>query len=679
MATEPEKDAEDLSQYTSIVPEGTPFQEGFNLKTVWATLFVGFVMLPGAIYLGLVTGQTMAGAAEWVTLILFLEIAKRSFVQLKTQEIMIIYLVAAGLVGAGARLGSQTMMHGGMFGLLMWDQYLIQSPAATGLAEFIPSWVVPPLDTPVYDDRTFVHAAWTQPILVMVAVMVFSKIAEICYSYSMFRVTNDIERLPFPMEYVQARGATALAETSSKQEGWRWRVFSTGTCIGLIWGLIYVVVPTLSGVFLTETVQILPIPFVDFTEEIKNILPAAMFGIGTDLLHILTGMVLPFFVVMGAFIGSVLANLIANPLLYEYGVLTRWAPGMTAVPTRISNTFDFWMGFQIGASVIVALSGFWLVAKAFTKARREKEGLWQDKSQASSQIPENRGDIKILYPILLWLFGTLGLLWMCQILVPEFHWGWVVFFGFIYTPISSYIGARMTGLTGQPYGASIPFLKEAAIILSGYKGAAVWFAPVPLYDFSKLVRPFKQLELTRTKFGSYVKMVIVTTAITFICSFIFWEFIWRLGPVPSSTYPFVQMMWPYDATIQTMWIKSTLPEGALGGSYGVDIFQEFVRPRHIVAGLVGGGVMYLLLAVLKLPTLIFFGIVGGLNQWPHFVLPMFSGALLGRFYFAKRFGEEKWRAYIPIILAGYSCGMGLISMTSIAIALISKAVSQVIY
>ena len=42
--------------------------------------------MPGAIYLGLVTGMSMAGGAEWVTLILFIEMAKRTFVYLRTQE-----------------------------------------------------------------------------------------------------------------------------------------------------------------------------------------------------------------------------------------------------------------------------------------------------------------------------------------------------------------------------------------------------------------------------------------------------------------------------------------------------------------------------------------------------------------------------------------------------------------
>ena len=46
---------------------------------------------------------------------------------------------------------------------------------------------------------------------------------------------------------------------------------------------------------------------------------------------------------------------------------------------------------------------------------------------------------------------------------------------------------------------------------------------------------------------------------------------------------------------------------------------------------------------------------------------------------SKRYGEERWYGYAPILLAGYSCGVGLIGMTSIAVALISKAVSPVMF
>ncbi len=682
MATEPKDgEQEDIAQYESIMPEDAPFEDGFNVKTIWATLFVGIVMLPGAIYLGLVTGQSMAGASEWVTIILFLEIAKRSFVRLKTQELIVIYWVAGGLLGLGARLGSGAHMYGGPFGGLIWDQYLIQSPAAKGLAKYIPDWVVPPLDTPVYVERTFVHSAWIKPVLILFTVMVILRTAHLAFGYIMFRVTNDIEKLPFPLAPVQARGATALAESSAKQEGWRWRVFSTGTCIGLIWGLLYVVVPTMSSIFLTDTVQILPIPFIDFTAEIKTILPTAIFGLGTDLAHLLIGFVLPFYVVIGSFAGAIISNLVINPLLlYKIGVLQRWSPGMTAIPASISNRFDFWLSFGIGTALVIALTGFYIVGKALLEQRRKvRETGHQTMGVGLEDLPEGRGDLKMLYPILLWAVATVGFIAMCRVLVPEFHWGWLIFFGFIYSPLTSYIGARMIGLTGNPYGAGIPYIREAAIFLSGYKGADIWFAPLPLHNYGTAVPAFKQLELTKTKFVSYVKLTILTTFVIFICSFVFWEFIWRLGPIPSSTYPYVQMFWPFEATMQTMWIKSTLPPEEVQGAVGLELLLDIVKFDYVAAGFVAGLAIYIILSALKAPILIFFGFVQGLNWWPHFVILQFAGALLGRYYFARRFGESKWQAYAPILLAGYSCGMGLIAMTSIAVALISKAVSQVVF
>ena len=680
LATEPEDKNEDLEQYDSIMPADAPFEDGFNMKTIWATLFVGLVMLPGAIYLGLVTGQSMAGASEWVTIILFLEIAKRSFVRLKTQEVLVIYWVAGGLLGIGVRLGSTALVYGGPFGALVWDQYLIQSPAAEGLAKYIPDWVVPPLDSPVYAERTFINAVWIKPVAVLFAVLLLINTAKLALGYVMFRITSDIEKLPFPLAPVQARGATALAETSAKQEGWKWRVFSTGTCIGLVWGLLYVVVPTLSSIFLTDTVQILPIPWIDFTAEVKTILPAAIFGIATDLGHLVIGFVLPFWVVVGSFFGAVLGNLVLNPILYKAEILTRWSPGMTAIPAAISNRFDFWLSFGIGTSFVIAVTGIYMVIKALLEQRKEQRETGHHSVGVSLEdLPKGRSDIKLLWPVVMWAVATVGFIILCRFLVPEFHWGWLVFFGFIYTPISSYIGARMIGLTGSPYGADIPYLREAAIFLSGYQGVAVWFAPLPLHDHGLAVRTYKQMELTKTKFVSYVKLTGLTMVVIFIFSFIFWEFIWRLGPIPSSTYYFVQTFWPFDATMQTMWLKSTLPAGETQGAVGLELLQGIIKPKYIVAGFATGGMMYVILALLKAPTLIFFGFVGSLAGWPHYVILQFAGALLGKYYFSRRFGESKWKAYAPILLAGYYCGMGLIGMTSVSVVLISKAVSQVVY
>jgi len=66
-------------------------------------------MMPGSIYLGLVAGQTMGPAAEWTTIILFTEVARRSLTTLTRQEVYVLYYIAGGL----------TAMTGG-FGAFWW-------------------------------------------------------------------------------------------------------------------------------------------------------------------------------------------------------------------------------------------------------------------------------------------------------------------------------------------------------------------------------------------------------------------------------------------------------------------------------------------------------------------------------------------------------------------------------
>ena len=76
---------------TAGAPEPEPeFQDGFTLKTFLGTLFIALFMLPGGLYLGLVAGQGVGDAAEWVTIVLFAEVARRSYAPLRKQEIYIL-------------------------------------------------------------------------------------------------------------------------------------------------------------------------------------------------------------------------------------------------------------------------------------------------------------------------------------------------------------------------------------------------------------------------------------------------------------------------------------------------------------------------------------------------------------------------------------------------------------
>ena len=118
-----------------------------------------------------------------------------------------------------------------------------------------------------------------------------------------------------------------------------------------------VMIPILSSTFLVTPITILPIPFIDFTTSLKEVLPATMVGIGTDLGTLVAGFVLPFWVVIGTFVSSGLIALVVNPVLYHTGILTTWEPGMSLIPTQISNNIDFWLSFTISFLISEALIG----------------------------------------------------------------------------------------------------------------------------------------------------------------------------------------------------------------------------------------------------------------------------------------------------------------------------------
>ena len=117
---------EDLEQYRSLMERPETFEEGFTYRTVIGAFFVGFIMMPGAIYMGLIAGVSLGSAAEWVTIILFSELARRSFSPLRRQEIFVIYYIAGGLAGVISGGVGGAVLAGGPFGQLIWNQYLVQ-------------------------------------------------------------------------------------------------------------------------------------------------------------------------------------------------------------------------------------------------------------------------------------------------------------------------------------------------------------------------------------------------------------------------------------------------------------------------------------------------------------------------------------------------------------------------
>ena len=663
-----EKDSQIIENENGYLKE--PFQSGLSLKTIAASFFVAVVMLPGTIYLGLMAGQSIGGAAQWVTMILFLEITKRSLVRMSKQEIYMIHNMVSATMSAGVVLGAATLtLPGGIFSSFIWNAYLIESPYAEsfGLSKYIPTWAVPPAGSEALAARTFLHRDWLIPGVLLIVHMFLSKGSFFSLSYAIYRYLSDVEKLPFPMAPVAAQGAMALADSSEGKETWRWKFFSSGAIIGMVFAVVYIVIPTVTGTLMTKPFMLLPIPFYDATSQIGGILPTAMVGITFDLANLFVGFVLPIWVVIGMAAGSVLAGVVANPLIYKYtGIFTSWRPGMGAIPTHITTRMDFWIAFSAGMGAVVAFVGIGKMLRVLLKAESKR---------ALRKPPPGRGDIPIWSALLIYIAITATYVWLVHLLVPDFPVWISCVFGFVLSPLFTFVSSLMFGITGVPTGISFPYLRELSIIYSGYRGAGIWFAPLPLHNYGTAAQDYRELELTRTKFSSWLKVTFIALCVSTVFSFIFWHLIWRMGPIPSSMYPYVEKMWPMSATFKCLWATTTLKGGSTW------MIEAITKPNFILAGAGTTAILYALLSAFKCPLSFFFGVVAGIDIFPHLVLPMLIGALLARFCLSKKLGgyEVFQRKYAPVLLAGFGCGMGLVGMFSIGMVLISKVVIPLIF
>ena len=816
-----EKSYQEIEEYRSLMEVPSEFEDGFTLKTFLGVLFVAFVMIPGNIYLKLMIGGSIGAAAEWVTIILFAEIAKRSFTTLKKQEVYVLWYVAGALIAADT----------GAFEGLMWNQYLVQSPAAKqfGITKLIPYWVAPQPDSPAIINRTFLHRDWLAPILLLIAGMLISRVSWFTMGYALFRLTSDVQRLPFPFAPITAQGAIALAESTTGQETWRWRWFSIGAMIGLAFGAIYVGLPAVTGVVLTKPLQLIPIPWIDLTRITSSFVPATPIGFTAHLGTIFNGLVLPFWAIVGTFLG-VVVHTVASPILYKAGLLPHWRQGMGVIETFFVTRVDFWMSFGIGITLAIALIGFYQVFSTLFR-RGAKLRL------RASKPPPGRGDFPVWIALGLYVLSTFAILGIAKVLLPDFsRFAWFfLFFGFIYTPIQSYINAMLWATVGQT--VSIPYVREATIILSGYRGVDIWFVPIPVANYGVTVQKFRVTELTGTKFTSLIKAEAFMVPITLFTSLLYWSYIWKLAPIPSASYPYAQLFWRLRAYQQCLWITGTfraelkvrgdtiawqpanltdrswwywrvravdmdrladalIEEGKLslegresfvtgrldreamekalelddvmgpwsevralftdfenkgkvpeklrtlpelkekvrvlpdlkveligpedgvvvrtaipelkikrtrspeGGHiryyYEIDLDPTFtspwkqtstdepwlfqaIKPRVIGAGFVIALGSYVILSLLGLPVLLIFGYVRSLTSVPHWFATEIIGALLARYYFWKKYGKQQWRLYAAVLAVGFACGMALTGMAAIAIALIQKSVSVLIF
>ena len=651
----------ELEDFRRLLEVPDTFEEGYNISSLIGTLFVAAVMVPGALYMELVAGTGIGGAAQWVTVLLFVEVAKRANAKLSRAQLFILFYMSGMIMGRS------------VYGTPLYTQFLVRSDAAvsTGVAAGIPTWVAPAnLDEL---PRTFLSKAWLPFLGLFLFREIMSRIDTAVLGYGLFRLTSDIERLPFPMVPVGAQGILAMAEQvegSAKSAGSnvRWRMFCVGSGIGMIFGLVYMGLPTITGSFFDNPLMVFKIPFADFTAYTEDFLPAVATGMSFDMGNLILGMTLPYFSMLGSFIGLIF-TFIMNPILYANGMMTTWKQGDDTVTTLFANNVDFYFSFQIGVSLAIAIYG---IAVAIMTVRRNRDTAAGKQSMEEIEHRSKlRGHVPGKWVCLSYIVTCSSYILLSGWLI-DWHPGVMAvlfFFGFLYTPLISYVTARLEGLAGQVI--EIPFITELAFIMSGYTGVKIWFMPIPKSNYGVQVVNYKQAELLGCKFGSIWKAQFFLFPVIIISTILFSSFIWSLAEIPSAVYPFTMEIWDLNAKNACLLYSSTL------GEYSQ--FSEALGFWRFFSGLGSAAVVMSILGWFGAPTMLFFGVVRGLGQTaPHTVVPNFIGAIIGKYYFERKFGRE-WRKMIPVVSSGFFVGTGLISMLSVGIVFLSKAISTVSY
>jgi hypothetical protein len=132
-------------------------------------------------YMGLLAGQGVGPAAQWVTVILFIEVARRAHKRLKRPEIFVLFYMA------GAAMATP-------FSGLLWNQFFVTSQAArsAGVAEYLPTWFAPQDVLGENGQRTFFQLKWLPAIGLIVFSTVIGRINNMVLGYGLFRVASDV-------------------------------------------------------------------------------------------------------------------------------------------------------------------------------------------------------------------------------------------------------------------------------------------------------------------------------------------------------------------------------------------------------------------------------------------------------------------------------------------------------
>jgi len=630
-------------------------EEGLTINSILAIIYAAVVLQPAAIYLTMTAGVTIG--AGYVAVLLFVELARLLGRPLRRAEVFIIYAMS----------GMAAMSN--YFMAMPWNAYIRTSPISRSfyiegktVAELVPVWMAPPAGSEAITKRLIFHPDWIPNLLVWpITSFIIIPIMDIMLGFLAAQLYIEVEKLPFPMQQVDA----AVVETLSIREPRRMRAFTIAAALGMAYGFVLYGLPIITETFMGIRLTVIPWLWLDLTSGIERYLPGSTLGVATDLTTFLMGWIIPFNVVVSMLIGSIALNFVGNHLLVRFNILKRgidWFPNMGISGITLRFQMKFWASVFVGLSIATALIPLIRRREYITSTFRSLSKL----SKASREA----GYLPLKVIIIGYLAASFASIAIFYILVsPEFrttYWWFPLLLGPGWTFIVTLVAARSIGLTGYNlfaatgygYTASPAYVKEGILLSIPYKGLDAWAAPLAISQGgASWCAAFKLCQLTGTKPISYIKAWFLTIFISFITSMLYMQMFWALAPIPSASYPFLSFQWPITLMFWNLWVTKSIV-----------MFQ----PMVIIASFIIGALMDIIPAVMHLPFSLIGFVVGASTPMPN-SLSMFIGALIGRFIIRRRLGEDWWRNYRYVMLAGVFLGEALMVGISATLMLMSKA------
>jgi len=631
----------------------TKMKSGLTWRSVLAILFSSLVILPINLYLTLVSGVGIAGAAVYISVILFSEISLLFGSQLTKQEIFIIYMMAGIAAGSPVFI---TWVYRQYYATSFISYSFIDPYTKKPIPEVLPSWWAPKnLDPSI---RTFLTWPWAIPMLISILQYgVFWILQEVALTMICARIFLDREKLPFPFADVNAQLILTLTERPRE----KMYVFVTSAVVSLVIGLFLYGIPVLASGLLNIQFQIIPFPWIDFTTGyygIEKVLPGAIFGIATDPLAILGGVLLPLDLLTYMLIGSIATWVFGNWLfLDKFKTIfpewsQEWKPGMSLQLVWQRSILRIWIMPQIGFMLALATMSFIKGYKSFILAFKSLLG--------SGKLESERDYYGFKATLIMYIGATLASIILFQILVPDFPVWITILWTFGVGFLSTIAAVRARGEAMA--SVSIPYFWNSAVLISGYpKIDAFLISPViPGTSAPFWVEAIKTARLTETNPKDFFNAYYITVILYHIFSLIYVLFLWQIAPIPSSVYPYTLITWPISVISDSMWYTRQI--------VGKPIVLLASYLLVLVVGVAGTAFS----SVTKIPFNLT-GLVVGTMTIPPYAISSFIGGILGRFVFERLLGKERWNSYKAVVVAGVAAGEGIIVGIGASLVFLSKA------